>query len=175
MVLSPAYRWDVVSGAYLPSISINKKQGYWAAVFGACDLTVDGIVGSAKPFANMNWESFYKNHGKTPPLPPSMDWEAKTFAKIPVSYGLSQNYPNPFNPETTIRYQIVDAVFVRLTIYNTMGQAVRRLVDKQQNAGYYEVVWNGRDESGLSMGSGMYFVILRAGEFSSMRKVVLMK
>jgi hypothetical protein len=174
-VLSPAFGWDVASGAYIPTTMLNEKQGYWAAVFGACDLTVGG-TGGASPasLAKVDWSSFERAHGSAPPAPPISQPDKKP-AELSKAYGLMQNYPNPFNPETTIRYQIVDAGFVRLVIYNTMGQVVKRLVDEQQNAGYYEVVWNGKDERGLGMVSGMYLVRMEAGNFTAMRKVVLMK
>jgi hypothetical protein len=162
---------------YDPATTLNEKQGYWIAVFNACDLTVGGSGGEASPapLAKADWEAFYQKHGKTPPSPPTLDGKTIKAAEMPKAYGLSQNYPNPFNPETTIRYQIPDAGFVRLVIYNTMGQVVKKLVDKQQNAGYYEAVWNGKDERGLGMVSGMYMVRMEAEGFTAIRKVVLMK
>jgi PKD repeat protein len=184
-VLSPAFGWDPVAESYLPTTMLNEKQSYWAAVFGACDLTVGGNGGMSKSLADMDWELFRKKYGNTPPLPPSIDWENKTIAKIPESYGLSQNYPNPFsagggsafggNPETTIRYQMPDAGFVRLVVYNTMGRVVRHLVDGNRPAGYHQAVWDGRDEQGLSLGSGMYLVRMEAGGFSCLRKVIMMR
>jgi hypothetical protein len=154
---------------------LNEKEGYWAAVFGECDFTVGGTGGLGKAMAETDWEPFYRIHGKTSPSPPEIDWETVRLREVPREYGLSQNYPNPFNSETKIGYQIPDAGFVRLVIYNTMGQVVKKLVDKQQNASYYEVVWDGKNENELSLGSGMYLVKMEAGTFSSMRKVVLIR
>jgi hypothetical protein len=175
-VLSPAFGWNSGTGVYVPSTTLNEKEGYWVAVFNACDLTVGGTGGeSPAPLAKADWEAFYARFGKTPPMPPVVDGKTGKAMELPKTYGLFQNYPNPFNPETTIRYQIPDAVHVSLIIYNMMGQAVKKLVDSQQNAGYYEAVWNGKDKGGLSLGSGMYVVRIEAGKFSSMRKIVMIR
>jgi outer membrane protein assembly factor BamB len=175
-VLSPAFGWDTAAEAYIPVTTLNEKEGYWAAVFGECDLTVGGAGGeSSAPLAKADWETFYERFGKIPPGPPTMEGKTGKLVEIPKEFGMSQNYPNPFNPETKIRYQIVDAGFVRLVVYNTMGRVVKKLVDEQQNAGYYEVVWDGKDENGLSLGSGMYLVRMEAEDFTSIRKALLMK
>jgi hypothetical protein len=175
-VLSPAFGWDPALSQYVPATTLNEKEGYWIAVFNACDLTVGGAGGeSATPLAKADWEAFYRKNGKTPPSPPTLDGKTSKAIETPKEFGLFQNYPNPFNPETTIRYQIPDAGFVRLAVYNTMGQVVRRLVDEHQNPGSYEVVWDGKDERGQSMVSGMYLVRMEAGSYVSIRKVLLMK
>jgi hypothetical protein len=175
-VLSPAFGWNSASGTYEPATTLNEKEGYWIAVFNACDLTVGGSGGeSPAPLAKADWEAFYQKYGKTPPAPPTMDGQTPKAMKTPKEYGLFQNYPNPFNPETTIGYQIPDAGFVRLVIYNTMGQAVRTLVDGHQNPGSYEAVWDGKDGNGINQVSGMYLCRIQAGPFSSMVKLVLMK
>ncbi len=85
-------------------------------------------------------------------------------------YGLSQNYPNPFNPVTTISYSVAKAGNVRLTVYNTLGQVVSVLLDEYKLCGRYETEF---DASGLN--SGIYFYKLEAGEFVSVRKMVVMK
>jgi hypothetical protein len=173
-VLSPAFVWDPAIGDYVQTTLLNEKKGYWAAVFGECDLTVGG-GGSTSTAAREDWESFYRKHGKTPPGPPNVDLVTGKLVKLPTTYGLSQNYPNPFNPETTIRYQIPAAGHVRMVIYNMMGQAARHLVDGNRPAGVHQAVWNGLDDHGNSLGSGVYLVRMEAGSFMSMRKVMLMK
>ena len=88
---------------------------------------------------------------------------------------LSQNYPNPFNPSTTIRYEIKHPSKVTLKIYNLLGQEVRTLVNKQQSNGIHFVVWDGKNERGQMVGSGVYFYRLQAGDFMKTRKMVLVK
>jgi hypothetical protein len=175
-VLSPAFGWNPGTGVYVPATTLNEKEGYWIAVFGECDLTVGGAGGElSKSLAKADREGFYKTYGMTPPLPPSIDWETMRLREIPKEYSLSQNYPNPFNPETRISYSLPKAGNVEIAIYNMMGRSVRRLKNGTQQAGTYEVIWDGRDDRGMSLGSGMYLVRLKSGEFSSMRKVLLMK
>jgi hypothetical protein len=89
---------------------------------------------------------------------------------VPTTFLLDQNYPNPFNPSTLIRYGIPHASFVRLTVYNVLGQEMARLVGEMKPAGYHQVQFNG---SGLP--SGVYVYRLEAGEFSATKKILLMK
>jgi hypothetical protein len=97
-------------------------------------------------------------------------------AGIPDKYELSQNYPNPFNPSTTIRFAIPEASNVQLEIYNIMGQRVKVLIsDEMYNAGFYEVVWNGRDQNNLPVASGMYMYRITAGEFTKIKSMVFLK
>jgi hypothetical protein len=97
---------------------------------------------------------------------------------MPTAYRLEQNYPNPFNPKTDIRYQIPDSrspIHTTLKVFNIIGQEVRRLVDEPQEAGFYIVTWDGRDAFGREVASGVYFYRLTAGDFTSTRRMVLMK
>ncbi len=89
---------------------------------------------------------------------------------LPTRFALEQNYPNPFNPTTAISYQISTRSHVELIVYNALGQKVRTLVNTNQNAGTYSVVFNA---SGLP--SGIYFYRLTAGKFTQLRKMVLIK
>ncbi|HXF99408.1 MAG TPA: FlgD immunoglobulin-like domain containing protein [Bacteroidota bacterium] len=93
----------------------------------------------------------------------------------PTEYALYQNYPNPFNPTTTIRYALKRRGDVRLEIFNLLGQRVRTLVHREQNAGVYSVVWDGTDEAAHPMASGVYVARLDAGEFVAVRKMLLLR
>ncbi|MCG3120761.1 MAG: hypothetical protein ALAOOOJD_03601 [bacterium] len=95
--------------------------------------------------------------------------------KAPEKFELSQNYPNPFNPTTQIRYQLPQAVKVSLAIYNMLGQEVRKLVDAQQPAGYHTAIWDGRDNAGRPLPSGVYHYRLQAGSFTMTKKMLLAK
>ena len=94
---------------------------------------------------------------------------------LPSQYRLCQNYPNPFNPETDIRYELPEAGFVRLDIYNILGQKIVTLVNEDQEAGYKSVTWNGQNGWGLDLSSGIYFYTLQVGHFTQTRKMVLTK
>lgn len=94
---------------------------------------------------------------------------------VPERFRLEQNYPNPFNPSTTIRYMLPREATVRLSIVNTAGQEVRRLVDEMQTAGTYSAEWNGKDARGNDAASGVYFCRLEAGGQRSVQRMVLIR
>lgn len=94
---------------------------------------------------------------------------------IPTDFALMQNYPNPFNPETTIEYRLAQATVVTLEVFNVLGQHIRTLASGPQAAGVYTIVWDGMDQAGLPMSSGVYFCRLQAGDFSSTRSMMLLK
>ena len=77
-------------------------------------------------------------------------------ATLPRSVQLVQNHPNPFNPETRIKYQITEAAAVTITIYNLVGQQITTLVNEPKGAGFFSVMWDGRDAAGAQVGSGVY-------------------
>jgi hypothetical protein len=88
---------------------------------------------------------------------------------------LHQNVPNPFNPQTSIHYELPNETFVRLTIFDTSGRRIRTLLEESQAAGSHEVMWNGRDDVGNSVSSGVYFYMLDVGKERLTRKLVLLK
>ncbi|MBT4497088.1 MAG: T9SS type A sorting domain-containing protein, partial [Gemmatimonadetes bacterium] len=94
---------------------------------------------------------------------------------LPAVFELKPNVPNPFNPETLIRYALPRASQVNLEVFNAAGQRVRGLVQGAERAGNYQVMWDGRDDSGAKVAGGVYFYRLMAGEFQSIQKMVLVK
>ncbi len=93
----------------------------------------------------------------------------------PSEFFLSQNYPNPFNPATNFQFSLPKSVHVRVEIFNIVGQKVRTLVNEQMKPGVYLVDWDGEDEKGSFVSSGIYFYRMQAGDFSDMKKMVLVK
>jgi hypothetical protein len=94
---------------------------------------------------------------------------------LPTKYALHQNYPNPFNPSTTIKYDLKAKTDVTLTIYNILGQKVRTLVQANQAAGFKNVVWDGLNDSGEQVSTGVYIYRIEAEDFVKSRKMVFMK
>jgi uncharacterized repeat protein (TIGR02543 family) len=93
----------------------------------------------------------------------------------PSRFALEQNYPNPFNPETSIRFSLSEAGPVRLMVYNTMGGAVRTLVNEIRSAGTYQAVWDGRSDKGREVSAGTYLIILQSGGQTRKMKTSFMK
>lgn len=97
---------------------------------------------------------------------------------IPDKFLLKQNYPNPFNPETIIEYSLPaseSSYHVVLRIYNSLGQLIAVLIDKEQSPGIYNIHWNGKDFRGNQVASGVYFYSIQAGSFIQIRKMVLLR
>ena len=95
--------------------------------------------------------------------------------ETPGSFNLEQNYPNPFNPTTSIRYTIEADAQVKLSVYNVLGQEVRSLVNGAQTAGQYTASWDGRNQAGQLVPSGMYYYRIEAGDFTMTRSMLLAK
>jgi hypothetical protein len=95
---------------------------------------------------------------------------------LPKAFALGQNYPNPFNPSTTIAFAIPagrETVKTRVAVFDVRGRRVRTLVDSEKEPGYYRVHWDGRDDRGARVGSGVYIYTIDAGDFRATRKMVL--
>ncbi|MBN1465644.1 S8 family serine peptidase [candidate division KSB1 bacterium] len=149
---------------------------FYNAQFSLCDYT--GALGS-KVYLRFRFRSDATSSGpgwfiddiSILPIATAVEREAT----LPREFSLSGNYPNPFNSRTQIRYALPIETPVRLVIYNARGQQVVTLIDKEQAAGTFTVLWDGFDASGTLAPSGLYFYKLDAGDFSAVNKMVLVK
>ncbi|MDP3025216.1 MAG: FlgD immunoglobulin-like domain containing protein, partial [candidate division Zixibacteria bacterium] len=129
-----------------------------------------------------------KNHSLNPlSLPVVLNVDTTTSVQntpeqIPVTFKLGQNYPNPFNPLTTIPFTVIGSQFIvhrpghtSLVIYNILGQKVRTLVDEEKSPGNYQVIWDGKNQKGNEVSSGIYFYQLKAGNYKKTRKMSLLR
>jgi type IX secretion system substrate protein len=110
---------------------------------------------------------------QNPWIPETDDVDDNTV--FPSIINLSQNYPNPFNPETTISYNVKIDTDVKLEVFNLKGQLVTTLLDEFVTSGNHTVIWEGKDLEGKTTASGMYFYKLSSGDYSSTKKMILMK
>jgi hypothetical protein len=94
---------------------------------------------------------------------------------IPTEYYLNQNYPNPFNSTTTIEFGLPEKTDVTITIYNVLGQLVREYRLGEMNPGRYKIQWDGRNQMGNIVASGVYFYRMHTPQFTKVRKLVLIK
>ena len=94
---------------------------------------------------------------------------------VPLVTALSGNYPNPFNPETAIKFAVANDSNVKIDIYNAKGSLVKSLTNDNFKAGEYQLIWNGTDNHGRKVGSGIYFYRMQSENFSSTKKMILMK
>jgi len=125
--------------------------------------------------APYRWNQFRGNAQNTAfnPYPSSNSDDDQT--QVVLQKTLWQNYPNPFNPSTTIKFDMDRSEHAVVSIYNIRGQLVTTLLDKDMPSGTHSVVWNGIDESGNAVSSGIYFYRLTTGDFAQTKKMLLMK
>jgi hypothetical protein len=101
--------------------------------------------------------------------------EINEIQRTPGRDHLMQNYPNPFNSRTTIQYEVLHSSRVVLRIFNIAGQTVRYLFDEYQSKGEYSIAWDGRDDYGREVASGLYFCHLKYGNVSTAKKLLFIK
>jgi hypothetical protein len=104
------------------------------------------------------------------PLSEMITSVAPMTSELPLEFSLPQNYPNPFNPSTTIRYGLPHKTAVQLSIFNTLGQQVAELVNREQEAGYHEVKFDGS-----KLASGVYLYRIQAGSYVATKKLLLVR
>ncbi len=95
--------------------------------------------------------------------------------KIPNEYKLFQNYPNTFNPETRIKYEIPKTTNVEIAVYNILGQKIKTLLNETKNPGAYKILWDGTNERGINVSSGIYLYIIKTKDFFALKKMVLLR
>ncbi|MDZ7625672.1 MAG: T9SS type A sorting domain-containing protein [Ignavibacteriaceae bacterium] len=111
---------------------------------------------------------------KTPTVV-SVDDDIEIDQIVPTAYSLEQNFPNPFNPITNISYSIPEQAYVKLCIYDINGTLIKTLYEGEQPTGRYFSVWKGENNSGVKVGSGVYFYRILANSFVQTRKMILLK
>lgn len=106
--------------------------------------------------------------------PPAPSGSAGKRVQFPTEFSVA-NYPNPFNPITVINYAVPKKSTVAIEIFNILGQKIKTLVEGERTAGYHSVLWDGKNESGKEVGSGIYLYRLKAGQFTQSKKMLLLK
>jgi hypothetical protein len=174
--LNPVFSWENLTD--FTQFDIEIYNGF-TLIASASDLTINNyqLTNSLSPSTVYTWHVRSNN-----PNGPDGEWSnVYTFTTddltgsinndgIPEKFSLHNNFPNPFNPSTTINYDIAKPVNVSLIVYDVLGREVSRLVSGRIQPGKYTAVWNA---SGYP--SGLYFYKLTAGEFTSVKKMILVK
>jgi hypothetical protein len=175
----------VIANATVPGIvSIAAASMDTAALVGVNGATLINLVGRAKGVdgeSPLTFTNCQINEGN--PVAGWVDGSARVvivginaLPGVPSQYVLDQNYPNPFNPTTMITFGLPKQSIVTLEVYNILGMKVRTLISGQRmSAAKYSVDWDGKDDSGMSVSSGVYLYRLQTDGFNAAKKMVLMK
>ncbi len=139
----------------------------WTQIENNSSIVVDTAANIVS--AQVNHFSIY---GITEKVSVSVD---ENSGNIISDYKLEQNYPNPFNPETKISYQIPKTTKVTLIIYDLLGRKIKTLVNGMQTSGSYDVRWNGTNDSGIKVSSGIFFYQLKTDNFMLTKKMIITK
>jgi hypothetical protein len=188
---------DVAAGTPLPGVHVVAQNGQGDVVgYGITDdagtYTIESLPAGQLSVV-VDHEGYASSQGTiaigTDGQPASADFtlqlatptSVSNAGPTPMNYALEQNYPNPFNPSTRISFSIPIQSTVTLRIYNLLGQEVTTLINEMKTPGNYISFWNGKDNAGNIVASGLYFYRLQATsttggqEFVQMRKMVLLK
>ncbi len=197
VIADPQSAANVLSMAVIPDVNGDRVSEIIAGTLGDYVVLIDGwdgteiwsSLGQGQPDAvdavgilpdidnNGSWEILAGNrYGVIQAFSGGLDVDhAPVQPIVPSEFSLGQNYPNPFNLETMIPYSLANTVPVTLSVYDILGRRVTTLVDAVQQPGEYSVIWSGKDITGQTVASGIYFIQLHAESFSAARKIVLLK
>ena len=176
-----AYGWAPIGGSLVaaPDTTLDRTGVQLLSFFGAADTVVLKWRVAARENKTGGATVYSLDTMSVTLIKGNIISDVEGYAALPTEFSLDQNYPNPFNPTTTIRVALPQAAFVSLKVYNMLGQEVATLMEGEKNAGYVSTVWNGRDQYGSAVASGVYIyrVVARpvsGGEDFVMQKKMMM-
>ena len=133
------------------------------------------FIGNERDIANVSLDGIYLAGADGSLIETVARTNASEVKVIPGEFALHQNFPNPFNPSTEIRFDLPEAGKVNLAIYNLMGQKIRTLSSGEMTPGYHAIVWDGTNDLGSQVATGMYFYAIQTSEFQATKKMLFMK
>lgn len=178
----PAQGWPVSVGAGVTTgiaVSDMDHDGFNEMLLGCHDFKIYSLETTGSS-AKIEWSMAHHDAANTGQYsasgsPAKATVSIADHAMLPKAYALYQNYPNPFNPLTSIKFALPKMAYVTLKIYNVLGQEVRTLANGNKPAGYYDIVWDGLDNTGKQTASGIYLYRLHTDDFIKSRKMILIK
>lgn len=160
-------------------VTFNGQENFWDAQLAALDSDGDGKSnGRELGDPNGTWRQDQPNPGTFSTVSNPGDrlsTDVNDIAEIPSNYRLMPNYPNPFNPTTKISFDLPQSENISLKIYNINGELIRTVANENLPAGHFEKVWDGKNDFGSEVSSGIYIYRLTAGKFDRSARMVLMK
>jgi len=162
-------------------VTPNGQENFWGPELAALDSDGDGFTnGEELQDPNGTWQPSQSAPGDAslvthPGIASDFPTSVNLVEGSPNQYQLFNNYPNPFNPTTTIKFSVPNASQVNINIFNSLGQLVNELVNDNFSSGQYSAVWNGRDNFGSVLPSGIYFYRMTTGDFVQSKRMILLK
>ena len=161
------------SGEKIPWWSLNAGGNIYSSStnHALCGSSGQLVAGEGSSIDNHSYAGFWNPWL----MQTSTDVEDEQNPTLPAVFSISQNYPNPFNPQTIIEYSLPEVSHVNIAVFNILGQKVKVLKDEVEGVGYKMVTWDGKDESGSEVASGIYFYRIQAKDFAKCKKMLLLK
>lgn len=173
------FLWTPATGAISYQLQIDEDSTFSNPFLIDTIVTTNGCFVSGLPDTSLWWRVRGENtygYGEWSDQWKYTEVESEQKEDIPpLVFSLSQNYPNPFNPNTIISYTLAEDCLVKIIIYNILGQRVKTLVNETQRAGHRIVRWDGKDNKGQEVASGVYFYRIEAKDFIQSKKMVIIK
>jgi hypothetical protein len=172
-VYSGVYGYDSQRGCYVQVEELLPGRGYWIEARSSCELIVNprgrGLSKGLSGFTGA------RASGHKPPALPGFVGNSKELSSVPDEFRLKQNYPNPFNPETVIEYALPDGMDVVVCVYNVRGELIREIYRGYRNRGWHRDIWDGRNDAGSVVSSGVYLIEVTAGDKREVIKAMFLK
>ncbi len=183
VVVGPNTGWQEVRAEdYKFDLKFMRDQGLtkldWTQFATVITVPSDDVVGvsvRARFWPLFHGKVFFDDFALAPIVVGVDDKTIADKGLIPTKFELYQNYPNPFNPSTVVEYALPEASHVKIEIFNLVGQKIKTLVDTYLDAGRYRIHWDGTDDNGIKVSSGVYIYRLVAGKNVIARKMMLLK
>jgi hypothetical protein len=165
------------SGKTATTVQTDKVVGYWELDEGSGSTVTDESGNSNNgTIHGASWErTQYSANGPFELIIDASGLSVDVSNTLPNQFQLHANFPNPFNPTTSIKYDLPKDALVSLMIFDITGREIRHLVNETQNAGFKAIMWDGTNNYGHQVGTGMYLYQIKAGAFVQTRKMILMK
>ena len=158
----------------MPAVGDIDNDGDFEVIIGtSSDLRVIDIAQEAG--GKYTWSTYRSSNHRNGYFDVTLASTSSNDISIPTKYSLGNNYPNPFNPITRISYGLPKVSNVNITVHDINGRVVNLLIDSDQPAGEGSIIWNGKNDAGMSVAAGLYFYKMQAGTFHQTNKMILLK
>ena len=187
--------YDNIGWVYVDNITFNDESIFWVATFNGPVMgldtlgqivyqfnfnnsLLDGNTSAIQYNDTLYLGALHENHMGIIPIPEeilSTSQKNDDSNLIVSKHQLNQNYPNPFNPKTTLEYELPVNAFIKITIYDMLGNEVKNLVSTNQSPGFKSIQWNSTNNQGESVSAGVYIYSIEAGDYRQTKKMILLK